>query len=79
MNSIRIDIPMNVAPSGLPRCLSLWTLCVCASVETSDEFWFEVSDLKLELRRNSWVIAIPMEAKERLVRSQARNVRSTRD
>jgi hypothetical protein len=53
MNNNRIDIPMNVAPSGLPKCLSLWMLCVCESIEMSDEFWFEVSDLKLELRRNS--------------------------
>lgn len=28
------------------------------------------------LRRNNWVIAMPIEAKERDVRSQARNVRS---
>jgi hypothetical protein len=30
------------------------------------------------LRRKSCVMAMPMEAKERLVRSQARNVRSVR-
>jgi hypothetical protein len=32
---------------------------------------------RVELRRKSWVTAMPMEAKEREVRSQARKVRST--
>ena len=36
----------------------------------------EVSGRRDELRRKSWVIAMPMEAKEREVRSQARKVRS---
>lgn len=31
------------------------------------------------LRRKSWVTAMPMDAKAREVRSQARNVRSNRD
>ncbi len=35
--------------------------------------WCDESE---ELRRKSWVIAMPMEAKEREVRSQARNVLS---
>lgn len=45
-----------------------------ASVELGLE---EVSGRSDELRRKSWVIAMPMEAKEREVRSQARKVRST--
>lgn len=78
MNSIRMDIPMNVAPSGLPRCLNLCRLWRCASAVASVELELEeVSGRSDELRRKSWVIAMPMEAKEREVRSQARKVRST--
>jgi hypothetical protein len=85
MKSIRMDIPMKVAPSGLPRWRSLWRLWRCASVVVSeeeeeeglvDEGEEEVSGRRDELRRKSWVIAMPMEAKEREVRSQARKVRS---
>jgi hypothetical protein len=49
-----------------------------AQVVTSEEEGLEeVSGRRDELRRKSWVIAMPMEAKEREVRSQARKVRST--
>jgi len=52
----------KVAPSGLPRCrsVSAWPCSLDSDV----------------LSRNSWVMAMPMEAKARLVRSQARKVRS---
>lgn len=77
-----MDIPMKVAPSGLPRCLNLCRLWRCASAVASvtEGDWGleeEVSGRRDELRRKSWVIAMPMEAKEREVRSQARKVRST--
>lgn len=69
---------MKVAPSGLPRWRSLrrlwlWATAVASVLEDEGE----VSWRRDELRRNSWVIAMPMEAKEREVRSQARKVRST--
>ena len=71
---------MKVAPSGLPRCLNLCRLRRCASAVASvaEDDWGleEVSGRSDELRRKSWVIAMPMEAKEREVRSQARKVRS---
>jgi hypothetical protein len=69
---------MKVAPSGLPRWRSLWRLWRCASAATSEEEegLEDVSGRRDELRRKSWVIAMPMEAKEREVRSQARKVRS---
>lgn len=60
---------MNVAPRGLPRWRR-WSLGLSAD-------WRWCGGLEREvLRRKSWVIAMPMEAKEREVRSQARNVRS---
>lgn len=67
-------MPMNVAPSGFPRCRSLWRLCVWLSVAPSAAP--DASERKLELRRKSCVIAMPMDAKESEVRSQARKVRS---
>ena len=45
--------------------------------ESVDEDWFCWSERSDELRRKSWVIAMPIDAKDRDVRSQARNVRST--
>jgi hypothetical protein len=86
-----MDIPMKVAPSGLPRWRSLWRLWRWGPVVVSEEEdegleeglleegleEEEVSGRRDELRRKSWVIAMPMEAKEREVRSQARKVRST--
>ena len=53
-----------MAPKGLPTCLSF--------------SWGEEGEasLMVVLRRKSWVTAMPMEAKEREVRSQARKVRS---
>jgi hypothetical protein len=69
-----IDIPMNVAPRGFPRCRSLacaWSEAVEATEEESG-----LEEERLVFRRKSWVIAMPIEAKERDVRSQARNVRS---
>lgn len=44
--------------------------------EEEEEVVWEVSDRREELRRKSCVIAMPIEAKERDVRSQARKVRS---
>jgi hypothetical protein len=96
MKSIRIDIPMNVAPSGFPRWRSRWAEWVWAMMEgevvvvgkeeeeeeeededdeeeEDEEFVVSRRDV---LRRKSWVMAIPMLAKLRLVRSQARKVRS---
>jgi hypothetical protein len=65
MNNITILIAMKVEPRGLPT----WWRC-----------WFGCGGLLppiMEvLRRNSWVIAMPMLAKEREVRSHARKVRS---
>ena len=52
----------KVVPSGLPRCRSV---SACSVLSDSDV-----------LSRNSWVMAIPIEAKANEVRSQARNVRS---
>jgi hypothetical protein len=63
-----ILIAMNVAPRGLPRCLR----CVFC-----DFWWWDGEEEDNDvLRRKSWVMAMPMEAKEREVRSQARKVRS---
>lgn len=75
-------MPMNVAPSGLPR----WRSLACGesavvSIVRCDGcdggFWCFCGLESDVLRRKSWVIAMPMEAKEREVRSQARKVRST--
>lgn len=73
-----IDIPMNVAPSGLPRCRR----CFCAAEEADTSTLVGESDLeddgerRLVFSRKSWVMAMPMDANERDVRSQARKVRS---
>ena len=84
---------MNVAPSGLPKCRSLCREFELLSAvmeeeeedeeeeeeeeESVDEDWFCWSERSDELSRKSWVIAMPIDAKDRDVRSQARNVRST--
>jgi hypothetical protein len=66
MNNITIEIAINVEPSGLP---TWWRCCV--------GFVGLFPPIRLVFRRKSWVIAMPIEAKDRDVRSQARNVRST--
>lgn len=71
MNNIIMEMAMKVAPSGLPR----WRRCLCAESEDDDDEEGEL-ERRLVFRRKSCVIAMPMEAKERDVRSQARNVRS---
>jgi len=65
---MRIAIPIKVAPSGFPRCRNF----ACGEVveDESGEFAIEV------FSRKSCVIAMPIDAKERDVRSQARKVRS---
>lgn len=72
-------MPMNVAPSGLPRLRRrrrVWA-CWASTVDVDDEKDVLLSSGRSdELSRNSWVTAMPMEAKERDVRSQARKVRS---
>ena len=80
---------MNVAPSGLPKWRSLCREFELLSAvmedeedeeeeeESVDEDWFCWSERSDELSRKSWVIAMPIDAKDRDVRSQARNVRST--
>lgn len=98
MRRIRIPIPINVAPNGLPtlaRRLLLLLLPPPAAdttmrsskddgscdggrignpcVEPSEDLLDDMDPL----RRKSCVTAIPMEAKARDVRSQARKVRST--
>ena len=71
--------PRKVAPRGFPRLRMVFgarsvergSSVVEDSVE--EEEWSEME----VLRRKSCVIAMPIEAKEREVRSQARNVRSS--
>ena len=74
-----LHIPRNVAPSGLPTCLSLW-LGSAFEASISNIESSEVSACPLVcnevLRRNSWVTATPMLAKASDVRSQAKKVRS---
>lgn len=70
MKSMTMDIPMKVAPRGLPTCLR----CVAG---LSDPAGDEGEDWSEVFRRKSCVTAIPMEAKLKLVLSHARNVRST--
>jgi hypothetical protein len=61
-------IPMKVAPSGFPKCRSF----ACGDVVDA-----ESGELANDVfNRKSCVIAMPMEAKERDVRSQAKKVRS---
>ena len=65
-------MPKNVAPRGLPTERSLVDAegdCIASGSEGAIDV----------LRRNSWVTAIPMLAKESEVRSHARNVRSEED
>jgi len=62
-NKIKILIAKNMAPSGFPKCRS-----DSARLESPSSDVFN---------RKSCVIAMPMDAKAREVRSQARNVRST--
>ena len=70
---------MNVAPRGLPRWrrrdwdCDVEDVVVCVGVE---EVWEVSGEDKLVFKRKSCVIAMPIEAKEREVRSQARNVLS---
>ena len=69
MKSITIEIAINVAPSGFPT----WRR---REAEEEGEDGLEGLGARVVLRRKSWVIAMPIEAKEREVRSQARKVRS---
>ena len=62
-----MEMAMKVAPRGLPTWRRWWA-GVCG-VEGEEEG-------REEFRRKSCVTAMPMEAKEREVRSQARKVRS---
>jgi hypothetical protein len=62
-----MEMAMKVAPSGLPTC-SRWLRAGSSGSASA----------MLVLRRKSCVMAMPMLAKEREVRSQARNVRSLR-
>lgn len=65
-----ILIPIKVAPSGFPSCRNF------ACADAVEDEWSDGAVDSDVLSRKSWVIAIPMEAKEREVRSQAKNVRS---
>lgn len=65
---INIAIPKNVAPRGFPICRSLVAFVGCGFMPSRSD--------SVAFSRNSWVIAIPMEAKAKEVRSQARKVRS---
>ncbi len=82
-----IDIAINVAPSGLPRCRIFACgdsgSCCCKLVRklevctSRSEMLFAVDLFEmLVFRRNNCVIAMPMLAKDKDVRSHARNVRS---
>lgn len=62
-------IPRKVAPSGFPTCLRWYCFPESTGVPPSLS-WIVVLSLK------SWVIAMPIDANAREVRSQARNVRS---
>jgi hypothetical protein len=76
MPSSTIPTPMNVAPRGFPRCLS--DVCERAAAPYGAGAWCEHAghgDARDVLRRKSWM-AMPMDAKDSDVRSQARNVRS---
>src|SRR5262245_31298195 len=67
MKRMTMEMPMKVAPSGFPTCRRR-----DCGVRGRSGFDSEM----VVLRRKSWVTAMPMEAKEREVRSQARKVRS---
>lgn len=62
-------MPRNAAPSGFPICPRFVGRFSADEVEGDEA-------VVLELRRKSCVIATPMEAKAREVRSHARKVRS---
>lgn len=68
MMRINTAIPKNVAPSGFPIWRSLVAFVGCGFMPSRSD--------NVAFSRNSWVIAIPIEAKAREVRSQARKVRS---
>lgn len=72
MNKTTMEIPMKVAPMGLPSARR----CKCVPVLGSPSLLDGSSLAKEVLRRKSWVTAIPIEANAREVRSQARKVRS---
>lgn len=65
---------MNVAPSGFPT----WRSFACGDSDADDEGLLELGeDLEIVVfRRKSCVTAMPIEAKESDVRSQARKVLS---
>jgi len=63
---VTIAMARKVAPKGLPTWLKRLERGLGSGVDI------------LVFRRNSWVIAIPILAKERAVRSQARKVRSVK-
>lgn len=67
-----MEMAMKVAPRGLPTWRRAWW----EEGEGEGLLGEEWEEGREELRRKSWVIAMPMEAKEREVRSQARKVRS---
>src|SRR5579862_2259494 len=66
MKSTPTAMARKVAPRGLPSCLR------CRAPEVGG-----VSPARVVLRRKSWVMAMPIDANAREVRSQARKVRST--
>lgn len=68
MMRINTAIPKKVAPSGFPNCRSLVAFVGCGFMPSRSD--------NVAFSRKSWVIAIPMEAKAKEVRSQARKVRS---
>lgn len=70
-NSTMMAMPMNVAPSGLPTCRRWYEFPGSLGSRPS------LREIVV-LSRNSWVIAIPIEANAKDVRSHARNVRSAR-
>jgi hypothetical protein len=72
MNKIRMEMAMKVAPRGFP----IWRRCVDWEAEDGEDGDEEGGEEMVEFKRKSWVIAMPIEAKEREVRSQARKVRS---
>jgi hypothetical protein len=73
MNRIRIEIAIKVAPRGLPTCLRrAWGVSDSGVGVDAEDSECEM----VVLRRKSWVTAMPIEAKEREVRSHARKVRS---
>lgn len=62
----------NVAPSGFPTARSFF-------VAANDTTASGLLEAMVVLRRKSWVTAMPMLAKDRDVRSQARKVLSVVD